>query len=304
MDTIIFVAVPVFLLCIVLEVGLTRQRGIGAYEKRDTWASLAMGVGAAVVGLPFRIFFLWVLTLVYEYRLFTLEWGVLTYVGLFLAEDLAYYWSHRMNHEVRILWAGHVNHHSSQHYHLATALRQSWTQPYMMWIWWLPLPLFGFRPEWILFQQAVSLIYQFFIHTEQVHKLGPLEWVFNTPSHHRVHHAVNTRYLDRNHAGILIVWDRLFGTFVEESEDDPPVYGITRNIATFNPFRIAFHEWRAMLLAAWRAPGLFTKLRYVFAPPGYSHDGSTRTAAQMRAEFFARERAAREARTADGELLA
>ena len=237
MDTIIFVAVPVFLLCIVLEVGLTRQRGIGAYEKRDTWASLAMGVGAAVVGLPFRIFFLWVLTLVYEYRLFTLEWGVLTYLGLFLAEDLAYYWSHRMNHEVRILWAGHVNHHSSQHYHLATALRQSWTQPYMMWIWWLPLPLFGFRPEWILFQQAVSLIYQFFIHTEQVHKLGPLEWVFNTPSHHRVHHAVNTRYLDRNHAGILIVWDRLFGTFVEESEDDPPVYGITRNIATLDHSR-------------------------------------------------------------------
>lgn len=284
MNELIFFAVPVFLVSIGVEFARVRRAHPDVYEKRDTAASLAMGLGAAVVGLPFRIFFIWVLSLLYPYRLFDLQWGVLTYVALLFAEDCAYYWSHRMNHEVRILWAGHVNHHSSQHYHLATALRQSWTQPYMMWIWWVPLPLLGFKPEWILLQQAISLIYQFFVHTQFVGKLGPVEWVMNTPSHHRVHHAVNPRYLDRNHAGIFIIWDRLFGTFVEEREDDPPVYGITKNIETFNPWRIAFHEWAAMLSQAARAPGVLHKLRYVFAPPGWSHDGSTKTAAQIRAE--------------------
>jgi sterol desaturase/sphingolipid hydroxylase (fatty acid hydroxylase superfamily) len=286
MDTLILWAVPVFALSILLEVWHSRRRGAReVYEARDAWASIAMGVGSVVVGVPFKLAFLWVLERLYAHRLFSVETGALGYAALVLAEDACYYWSHRTNHEVRLFWAAHVNHHSSTHYHLATAVRQSWTQPYLMWVFWLPLPLLGFSPRMILLQQAVSLIYQFFIHTQEVGKLGPLEWVLNTPSHHRVHHAVNVRYLDKNHGGILIVWDRLFGTFAAERDDDPPVYGITHNIHTYSPLRIAFHEWAALGRDVSRAPRLIDKLRYVFSPPGFSHDGRSKTSRQLQAEL-------------------
>jgi sterol desaturase/sphingolipid hydroxylase (fatty acid hydroxylase superfamily) len=282
MDTLILWALPVFALSMLFELWHARRRGARAvYESRDAWASIAMGLGSVVVGIPFKLGFVYLLSVLYEHRLFTIEPTALGYVALFFAEDLCYYWSHRINHEVRLFWAAHVNHHSSTHYNLATAVRQSWTQPYLMWVFWLPLPLLGFAPQLIVLQMAISLIYQFFIHTQEVDKLGPLEWVLNTPSHHRVHHAVNVRYLDKNHAGILILWDRLFGSFVAERADDPPVYGITKNIETFNPLRIASHEWISLLHDVRRAPRLIDKLRYVFSPPGYSHDGSTLTSKQL-----------------------
>jgi sterol desaturase/sphingolipid hydroxylase (fatty acid hydroxylase superfamily) len=281
MDALIAWAVPVFLVSMAIEFLIARHQQREVYEPRDTFTSIAMGLGAVVVGLPFRIGFLWVLTKVYEHRLFTMPAGMLGFVLLLFAEDLCYYWSHRTNHEVRLFWAGHVNHHSSEHYTLATALRQSWTQPYLMWIFWLPLPLLGFSPELILLQQAVSLVYQFFIHTQLVGKLGPLEWVFNTPSHHRVHHATHVRYLDKNHAGIFIIWDRLFGTFAAERDDEAPIYGLTTNVKSFALLHVAFHEWAAIWRDVKSAPGLATKLRYVFMPPGYSHDGSRLTARQM-----------------------
>lgn len=283
MDTLVLYAIPVFALSIALEAWHAHKRGLARFEARDTWASIAMGFGSVLAGVPFKLGFVWLLMKLYEHRLFTVSSGVGGYLLLLLAEDLAYYWSHRTNHEVRLFWASHVSHHSSQHYNLATAVRQSWTQPYLMWIFWLPLPLLGFSPELILLQQAISLVYQFFIHTEGVRKLGWLEWFMNTPSHHRVHHAVNVRYLDANHGGIFIIWDRLFGSFVEEREDEPCVYGITKNLETFNPLRIAFHEWRAMFVDVARAPTWGAKLRYVFAPPGYSHDGSRRTSRQLQA---------------------
>jgi sterol desaturase/sphingolipid hydroxylase (fatty acid hydroxylase superfamily) len=285
MDALIAYAVPVFLISMLIEYLIARHEHREVYERRDTITSLAMGLGAVVVGLPFRIGFLWVLTKVYEHRLFTMPTGALGFGLLLFAEDLCYYWSHRTNHEVRLFWAGHVNHHSSEHYQLATALRQSWTQPYLMWIFWLPLPLLGFSPELILLQQAVSLVYQFFIHTQLVGKLGPLEWVFNTPSHHRVHHATNVRYLDKNHAGIFILWDRLFGTFEAERDDDVPVYGLTTNLRSFALFHVAFHEWAAIWRDVKQAPGFVTKLKYVFMPPGYSHDGSRLTARQLQASL-------------------
>jgi sterol desaturase/sphingolipid hydroxylase (fatty acid hydroxylase superfamily) len=282
MDTLILWALPVFALSMLFELWHARRRGaLDVYESRDAWASIAMGFGSVIVGVPFKLGFLYVLTVLYEHRLFTIEPSVLGYVALFFAEDLCYYWSHRINHEVRLFWAAHVNHHSSTHYNLATAVRQSWTQPYLMWLFWLPLPLLGFAPNLIVLQMALSLLYQFFIHTQEVDKLGPLEWVLNTPSHHRVHHAVNVRYLDKNHGGILIIWDRLFGSFVAERADDPPVYGITKNIETYNPLRIASHEWVALFRDVRRAPRLVDKLRYVFSPPGYSHDGSTLTSKQL-----------------------
>ena len=156
-----------------------------------------------------------------------------TYVLLFFADDLAYYWFHRVHHEVRVFWASHVVHHSSQHYNLSTALRQTWT-PMTALPFWAPLALLGFAPWMILTQLAISLIYQFWIHTERVKKLpAPFEFFFNTPSHHRVHHGANEVYLDRNYGGILIIWDRIFGTF--QGETERPVYGLTQNIRTFRP---------------------------------------------------------------------
>jgi sterol desaturase/sphingolipid hydroxylase (fatty acid hydroxylase superfamily) len=158
-------------------------------------------------------------------------------------------------------------HHSSQRYNLGTALRQTWTGFFMSFIFWLWLPLVGFPPIMVMTMQAVSLLYQFWVHTELVRRLGPLEWVMNTPSHHRVHHGSNQRYLDRNHAGVLIIWDRLFGTF--EPEGEKVIYGLTKNINSYNPLRIAFHEWIDIWNDVRRAETWRLKLRYIFGRPGW-----------------------------------
>jgi sterol desaturase/sphingolipid hydroxylase (fatty acid hydroxylase superfamily) len=178
------------------------------------------------------------------------------------------------------MWAAHVNHHSSEHFNLSTALRQSWTTPLTLPFFYFWLPLAGFRPDMIVIQISISLLYQYWIHTELIGKLGPFEWVMNTPSHHRVHHGSNVEYLDRNHAGIFIIWDRLFGTF--EPEKAPVVYGLTTNIETFRPLRIAFHEWAALLRDVRGAASFREAVQYLFRPPGWSVDGSTLTADQMR----------------------
>ena len=255
------------------------------YERRDTFASLAMGVGnVAISGFTtLGAVALW--SWGYQHRWLQLgqpqRWW--SWVVLFFAEDLCYYWFHRSHHGVRLLWAAHVNHHTSQYFNLSTALRQPWFTPLTGPIFWLPLALLGYPPPLILTAEAVSLIYQFWIHTETVRRLpAPLEWLLNTPSHHRVHHGKNIAYLDRNHAGVLIVWDRLFGTFAGEDASDPARYGITHDLTTFNPLRIAVHEVVAMAHDLRRARSLRSRLGYLFAPPGWSPDGSSRTAAELR----------------------
>jgi sterol desaturase/sphingolipid hydroxylase (fatty acid hydroxylase superfamily) len=196
------------------------------------------------------------------------------------ADDLVFYWYHRLGHEVRLFWAAHVNHHSSTTYNLSTALRQSWTSPVFTWFFWLPLVLLGFHPLMIVVVQSISLLYQYWIHTELITRLGPLEWVMNTPSHHRVHHAVNPMYLDRNYGGIFIVWDRLFGSFEEECEQ--PTYGLTKNIETYNPVIIAFHEWWAIGRDVVKAETWRGRLGYIFARPGWREDGTGTTAVHLR----------------------
>jgi len=193
-------------------------------------------------------------------------------VLLFFADEFSYYWFHRTSHECRLFWASHVVHHSSQRYNLSTAVRQSWTSTFISWIFWMWLPLIGFQPLMVLTMQAISLLYQFWIHTQLVEDLGPLEFIFNSPSHHRVHHGANARYIDRNHGGTLIIWDRLFGTFEPEDAQDRPLYGLTKNIQTYNPVRIAFHEWVDLCRDVRSAPGWRNKLRYVFGRPGWRHD--------------------------------
>ena len=296
MSQLIAYATPVFIALLLLEVQLTKRRlppGAKGYERRDSWASLSMGLGNVVVAALTKAFAIALYFAAYRLRFFEIGTGAAAWLLLFFAEDFCYYWFHRFHHEVRFFWAAHVNHHSSRYFNLSTALRQSWTTPLTGPIFWLPLALLGFHPFMILTAQAISLIYQFWIHTELIGRLGPLEWVLNTPSHHRVHHGANVEYLDRNYAGILIVWDRLFGSF--EPERSPVDYGLTKNIRTFNPFQIAFHEWRAMFRDALHARSLREAGHYLLQPPGWSPDGSTLTARQMqvRRRAFAEAPAAR-----------
>ena len=264
-------AVPAFLLLIVIEAVSYRflpdddERG---YELRDTTTSLSMGLGSQIIGFPWKLLTvgafaaLWTVAPVH---LSPGDWW--TWVILFFADDLAYYWFHRSHHEVRVLWASHVVHHSSVYYNFSTALRQSWT-PMTSLPFWLALALLGIPPWMIFLQQSVSLLYQFFLHTERIKVLPrPIEWIFNTPSHHRVHHGSNTEYLDRNYGGILIVWDRLFGTF--EPERATARYGLTKNIGTYNPLRVATHEFAAIWSDVRRADSWRHRLGYLFGRPGW-----------------------------------
>jgi sterol desaturase/sphingolipid hydroxylase (fatty acid hydroxylase superfamily) len=283
MSTLVLYAIPAFIALMILEALWARRRGpeVKGYERTDTAASLSMGLGNVAISAVTKLGSLALFTFLYQYRLFDLGTGLGAWLLLLVAEDLCYYAFHRAHHETRILWAAHENHHSSRYYNLSTALRQSWTTPITGPLFWAPLALLGFAPWMILTAQAWSLLYQFWLHTESIRSLGPLEYVLNTPSHHRVHHGTNLEYLDRNHGGIFIVWDRLFGTF--EPERAPVEYGLTTQLASHHPVTIAFHEYAAIVRDVRHAPGLAAKLGYVFAPPGWSHDGSTLTADQIRA---------------------
>jgi sterol desaturase/sphingolipid hydroxylase (fatty acid hydroxylase superfamily) len=290
LSNLLLYSIPAFLTLLVLEVlwtrRLAREQGtLLGYEGRDTAASLAMGVGNVVISAVTTLGAVAAWSWGYEHRLLSLgaPQSAASWLLLFFAEDLCYYWFHRSHHGVRLLWAAHVNHHTSQRFNLSTALRQPWFTPITGPVFWLPLAFLGYPPAMILTAQAVSLIYQFWIHTETVKRLPrPIEWLFNTPSHHRVHHGKNTAYLDRNHGGVLIIWDRLFGTFAAEDERNPVMYGITHDLATFNPLRIAVHEIVALWRDLRRAPSVRAALCYALLPPGWSPDGSSLTAAQLR----------------------
>lgn len=280
-------AVPAFILLVLLEIWVTRAQRRPAYELRDTAASLAMGLGNLVVGLAAGAGAYIALNAVWQFRFFDIGYHWWSFLLILFAEDLTYYAFHRLSHRSRFWWAAHVNHHSSQHYNLSTALRQTWTGGIFDWVLWLPLALVGFPPAMIVFQKGVSLVYQFWIHTEAIQKLPrPIEAVMNTPSHHRVHHATNPRYLDRNYAGIFILWDRLFGSFVAEDPADPCRYGLVRNIGSFNPLRIALHEWVAIARDVGQARSWRERLVFLFALPGRSFDGSRRTTDELRAEWL------------------
>ncbi len=272
MIPVIELAIPLFLLLVAVEAISYRflpddeERG---FETRDTVTSLSMGAGSQVIGFPWKVVTVVVYAAAYTVTpLRVPASSAWSWVLLFFADDLAYYVFHRAHHRIRVLWASHVVHHSSRKYNLSTALRQSWT-PMTSLPFWLPLALIGIPVWMILLEQSISLLYQFFLHTERVDKLWrPIEWVMNTPSHHRVHHGSNNVYLDRNYGGILIVWDRIFGTF--EPEGERVEYGLTKNIATFNPLRVAFHEFAAIGRDLRRSGSLRDRLGYVFGPPGWS----------------------------------
>ena len=277
-------AVPAFIILIILEMASAKITGRGRYESRDSAASLIMGFGSELAPLfGGAAVATAALYAAYEWRILTVPnvwWAVLI---CFIVDDLRYYWWHRISHERRWFWASHIVHHSSQHYNLTTALRQTWTGTIIGAVLFkAPLSMLGFHPLMLIFVSGLNLIYQFWIHTEQIDRLGPFEWVFNTPSHHRVHHATNPKYLDANYAGTLIIWDRLFGTFVPEDRSEQPRYGIVKNLGSFNPFVIAFHEWMGIARDVKGAKSLREVLGYMFGPPGWSPDGSRMTSAMIK----------------------
>jgi sterol desaturase/sphingolipid hydroxylase (fatty acid hydroxylase superfamily) len=275
-------AIPFFIVTLFIEVALSIYGNRKYYTEKDTIASLLMGIGSVGTSLITKGLKLGVFMFLYESRLIEIPmvwWGV---IALLLADDFSYYWFHRMSHKMRYFWASHVVHHSSEHYNLSTALRQSWTGEisgsFMFYAW---MPLVGFDPWWILTAQSINLIYQYWIHTEVIRKMPRwFEFLFNTPSHHRVHHGSDLKYLDMNYAGMLIIWDRMFGTFIDETK--APTYGLITNISTYNPARIAFSEWGNLARDVFKTSGILNKLRYIFAPPGWSPDKSTLTTDEMR----------------------
>lgn len=271
-------AVPFFILTVALEWVLVRRGRVqGRYEWRDAITSMAMGLGNMVTDLLFGIISLGILLFFWPFRLLDLGVSLPVILLALVAQDFVYYWKHRASHRIRWFWSAHVVHHSSEHYNLTTALRQPWNSNFTGYVLMsAPLILLGFHPLLIGFVGAVNLLYQYWIHTEAIRKMPRwFEFIFNTPSHHRVHHSTHPTHLDMNYAGIFIVWDRLFGTFIQEGDDEPMTYGLVKNIGTYNPFRIAFAEWIAIVRDAFGSGlTLRQRLGYIFAPPGYSHDGS------------------------------
>ncbi|WP_270375078.1 sterol desaturase family protein [Marinicauda sp. Alg238-R41] len=273
----ILLAIPAFIALIVAEMIYARVTGKAQFEPGDTAASLTMGLGNTVSGLALG--FVAVAWFTYLERFALLEIGYVwwAFALAFVLDDFVYYWAHRMAHTVRWWWADHVVHHSSQHYNLSTALRQPWLSPltlkFIFFGSWLVL--IGFPPAMVAFVGALNLVYQFWIHTEVVKRLPyPVEMVMNTPSHHRVHHATNPCYLDSNFAGVFIIWDRLFGTFVPESATEPCRYGIVKNLGTHNPMVICLHEWWGIVKDVRSARSPREVIGYWLGPPGWSPDGS------------------------------
>jgi len=270
---------------VVIESAYSAWRKLDWYQWQDFWGSMGIMLITALVDLLPKLLGIAAMFALYEISplkdAFGRQWWA--WALLFLLDDFLYYCFHRANHEVRFMWAGHVNHHSSKYMNYGTALRQGVGERVYKYFFWLPLPLLGFEPAMVITMMSISLFYQFWIHTRAIGKLHPLiEFIFNTPSHHRVHHASNIRYLDCNHGGTLIIWDRLCGTFSEELEREPVVYGLTHNIETFNPLRIVAHEYRSMLRDVRSADQWRDKLRYLLLAPGWRHNGPDERARILR----------------------
>ncbi len=269
-------AIPFFAITLLIEIFIDTKKRVNSYETKDAITSITMGlIGNVFIGLITKVLVFTIFYYMYSnFRFFTIPFTWWSWILILFLEDFSYYWFHRTSHKSRFFWASHVVHHSSKYYNLSTALRQTWTGGFYGFIFWLWLVLLGFHPVMILAQMSISLIYQYWIHTELIKKLPNwFEAIFNTPSHHRVHHATNPKYLDRNHAGIFIIWDKFFGTF--EPEVEKPIYGLVTNINTFNPLYVAFHEWISLFKDAFTSKISFrNRMKYFIKPPGWKHDGT------------------------------
>ena len=268
---VIVLATPVFLLLIVAEYAVGRVRGRDTYRLNDALASIGLGVLSQVTGVFGGLIRLGIYAAVYQHLALTTlpadAWWVWVFALVFY--DFCYYWFHRASHRVAVLWAAHVVHHQSEDYNLSTALRQPSTSFLLGWIFYLPMALAGVPPLVFAGVALIDLLYQYWVHTQQVGRLGWFDRWFCSPSNHRVHHAVNECYLDRNHGGILMIWDRLFGTFVEEDDAVPVVYGTRSPLRSFDPLWANLQVYRDLVQDAWHAAAWADKLRVWLRPPGW-----------------------------------
>ncbi len=276
----ILFAVPVFLLMMAAEYAIARHRNLPLYRAADTVSSLSLGIVSQLVGVFTKVATLGIYTLVYQHAAL---WQLpvdspAVWVGALLAYDFCYYWVHRLGHEVNILWAAHVVHHSSEEYNLSTALRQTGTGFLLGWIFYLPMALLGVPPLVFVIVGLVDLLYQFWVHTRLVGKLGWFDRVFCSPSNHRVHHGQNDYCLDRNYGGLLIVWDRMFGTFVEERAGEPIVYGIRGQLRSWSPLRANGHVYAALWQDMRLTRRWADKLRVLYKHPGWRPADATAAA--------------------------
>lgn len=263
----IILAIPLYFMLIGLELLIQLWQREPIYRLNDALTNISCGITQQITGVFLKIGVLALYQLTYQHlRIASWEPGVLTYTLLFILVDLCYYWAHRMSHQVSLFWGGHVVHHQSEDYNFSVALRQGSFQAVWTAVFYLPLAVLGFDTLSFVFINALVTIYQFWIHTEKIDKLGPLEWVLNTPSHHRVHHGRNPKYIDKNHAGVFIIWDRMFGTF--QAEEERPTYGITTPVRSWNPlwanvqfYSFLFREvkacrcWADRWRTLWNKPG-------------------------------------------------
>jgi len=262
---------PLFLVTIGVEWWHMRRTGQQhIHHVPDAMASINLGSIYSLID----VIFLYVLVLptmlwLYQFRWFTIDTTLLSFAGLYLGVEFCYYWFHRASHRVRWFWCAHSAHHASEYMNFTTALRQSWLYAVAgNWLFYLPMVLLGFDPRWVMFAYALNLTYQFFVHTQWVKQLpAPIEYLFNTPSHHRVHHGRNPKYIDKNYGGTLIIFDRLFGTF--EPEVEKPDYGLVHPMHSYNLLWLTVHEWVAMVRDVMRPGPLWLRLKHVWAPPGW-----------------------------------
>ncbi|MCV2885881.1 sterol desaturase family protein [Aestuariibacter sp. AA17] len=267
--TIILWAIPFFFLLISIELIAEKVKGTAYYRVNDAINSLTVGVLSRVTGILKALVPLTIYAVAYEYiALFTLPDSMWTWVAAFIIYDFFYYWNHRYGHEVSLFWAAHVVHHSSEEYNLTTALRQT-SGSFFSWIFYLPMALVGFTPETLLAVAALNLVYQFWVHTRHVPKLGWFEYVFVSPSNHRVHHAQNDIYLDRNYGGVFIVWDRLFGTFQEELDHEPPIYGVRKALKSWDPVWANLQVYSQLMKDSWRTKRWSDKCKVWFGRTGW-----------------------------------
>lgn len=266
-----YIAIPIFAILIAIETFAIIRESRAMYDRKDTWNNIFIGFVSAIFGTIFglatSLAYLWVSSITPIQMPMNVWWA---WVLLLFVDDFAYYWFHRASHEIRFFWNFHVVHHSSNQYNLSVAVRQSWFSGVAHWVFYIPVAFLGF-PLWaFVTMHGLNLIYQFWIHTKLVGKLGWLEFILNTPSHHRVHHGVNNQYLDKNYAGIFIIWDRLFGTFVEEEEEVR--YGIITPLKSYNPLWINTHAWFEMFVKMKTKRTFIGKLRCIFASPNMDFD--------------------------------
>ena len=264
----IALSVPVFFVLIAFELIYSVYKQLHVYRLSDAITNISCGIGQQLTGIIFKTAIFYGYFWLYENIRFatipsTWYWGIILFIGV----DFCYYWFHRLSHQINAIWATHVVHHQSEDYNLTVALRQSWFQGFFSSLFYLPLAIIGFDPLITITVIAFNTLYQFWIHTELIKTMGWFEWIFNTPSHHRVHHGTNPEYIDKNHAGTLIIWDRMFGTF--QKEEAKVVYGITTPLRSWNPLWANLHYWRDLFIISHQANRFSDKLRVFFAAPGW-----------------------------------